>query len=94
VQQVFIERREEEADPDLAYTRGRQRAIAGYLRQGKDDAWIGSRLKGLDTRNEFTETLAKKRMEADEFRGNERAASHCRTASQITRDAIQRAIGQ
>lgn len=57
VSQVVVERAEEEHDPDLAFERGRDRAIAGYKRQGKDDTWIGQRLDGKLQRHRLTDTL-------------------------------------
>lgn len=60
VNEIVRERMEEEANPELAYARGRQRAIAGYRRQGKEDLWIHGRLKGIAARNEYTDELARK----------------------------------
>lgn len=53
---VFRERVQEERDPELAFTRGRERAVNGWKRQGKNDDWIGVRLKSIDTWKSFTET--------------------------------------
>lgn len=54
---VFRERREEESDGELAYNRGRQRAINVWKRQGKSDKEIAARIKGIEARNYFTDTL-------------------------------------
>lgn len=59
VNQVFKERLEEEANPELAYNRGRERAVNGWKRQGKTDDWISNRLKGMDQRKVFTSTLSR-----------------------------------
>lgn len=37
---VVIERMEEEADPELAYSRGRDRAVRGWQKSGKSPEWI------------------------------------------------------
>ncbi len=55
--QVIAERIEEDRNPELAYTRGRSRAIAGYRRQGKSDRWIQARLDGIPSRVHLTEKL-------------------------------------
>lgn len=51
------ERIEEEANPELAYKRGRDRAVKGWTKQGKDDHWIKQRIEGIETRVSFTDTL-------------------------------------
>jgi hypothetical protein len=51
------ERIEEESNPDLAYERGRDRAVRKWKQQGKDDKWIQQRLDGIENRIEFTDTL-------------------------------------
>lgn len=51
------ERIEEEANPELAYKRGRDRAVKGWAKQGKDDHWIKQRIEGIETRVSFTDTL-------------------------------------
>lgn len=51
------ERREEEADGDVAYQRGRDRAVRVWRRQGMDDETIKARLKGIEKRNIYTDTL-------------------------------------
>lgn len=43
--QVVKDRIEEDRNPDLALERGRQRAIEGYLKQGKTHEWIARRLQ-------------------------------------------------
>lgn len=35
-----------------------QRYIKAYKKRGKDNKWISERLKSIDSRNEFTKTLA------------------------------------
>lgn len=51
------DRMEEEANPELAYKRGRERAVKGWVKQGKDDHWIKQRIEGIETRVSFTDTL-------------------------------------
>lgn len=51
------ERMDEDANPDLAYQRGRERAITGYQRRGWSDDRIAQRLQGMDTRKAFTNKL-------------------------------------
>jgi len=41
------ERMEEEANPDLAYQRGRERAVEGYKRRGWSEERINQRLQGI-----------------------------------------------
>jgi prophage antirepressor-like protein len=55
--QVIKERREEESNPELAYTRGRQRAINTWKKQGKSDREIAHQIKSIESRCYFTETL-------------------------------------
>jgi hypothetical protein len=57
VNQIVIERMEENANPELAIQRARERAALAYKREGKSDAWIAERLRGVDIRNLFTEEL-------------------------------------
>ena len=59
INQVFRERLQELIDPELAYARGKQRAIDGYQRQGKSNRWIATRFNAIETRKEFTDTLCK-----------------------------------
>ena len=54
---IVRERREEESNPELAYSRGRQRAIATWKKQGKTDKEIQTRLRGIEVRYQFTDTL-------------------------------------
>lgn len=54
---VLRERREEESNPELAYNRGRHRAIAAWKRQGKTDQEIDGQLKLIEARCHFTDTL-------------------------------------
>ena len=64
VNEVFFERVEEEKNPDLIV----DRAIATYRRKGKDDVWIGQRLKSKGARNVFTRCLAKHKVEGTGYR--------------------------
>lgn len=54
---ALIERIEEDADPELAINRGRERAIKTWRRQGKGNDWIDTRTKGVEQRRQFTDTL-------------------------------------
>ncbi len=51
------DRMEEEANPELAYERGRNRAVSGWTKQGKDSQWIKKRIEGMEIRASFTDTL-------------------------------------
>lgn len=57
VNQVFKERLEEEIDPELGINRARERAEKQYLKRGKTQDWVNTRLKGIDERYGFTDTL-------------------------------------
>ena len=54
---IVRERREEESNPELAYSRGRQRAINVWKNQGKSDDEITLQLKGIEARCHLTDTL-------------------------------------
>lgn len=54
---IVRERREEESNGELAYTRGRDRAIRVWKRQGYTDQHIAVRIKGIEARYQFTDTL-------------------------------------
>lgn len=54
---VLRERREEESDPELAYIRGKQRAINVWRKQGKTDEEIAAQIRGIESRNYLTDTL-------------------------------------
>ena len=54
---IVRERREEESNPELAYTRGRQRAVNVWRKQGKTDEDIALQLKGIEARCHLTDTL-------------------------------------
>lgn len=54
---IVRERREEESSPELAYARGRQRAIAAWKKQGYSDQDVAERLKTIEARHQFTDTL-------------------------------------
>ena len=51
------ERIEEESNPELAYNRGRERAVKGFQKRGRDKQWIQQRIEGMETRARFTDTL-------------------------------------
>lgn len=53
------ERIEEESNPELAVSRGRERAIAQWRKQGKSEEWIETRLKGIEDRHSYTDALKK-----------------------------------
>jgi len=55
--QVVKERLEEERNPELAYSRGRERAIKGWQKQGKSEQWIAVRLKSIDATKQNTKVL-------------------------------------
>lgn len=59
VNQVFKERLEEESNPELAYSRGRERALKGWRKEGKTDSWVNDRIKGMEQRKVFTSILGK-----------------------------------
>lgn len=54
---ALVERIEEDADPELAINRGRERAVKTWRRQGKGNDWIDTRAKGVEQRRQFTDTL-------------------------------------
>lgn len=53
VNEVFFQRLEEENNPDLIG----QRYLKAYQKRGKSTEWIATRLKGIETRRAFTDTL-------------------------------------
>jgi len=55
--QVIKDRIEEDHNPELGIERSRERAIENWRKQGKDDNYIVARIKGIDARNHFTDTL-------------------------------------
>jgi len=57
VSKVVYERMEEEANPELAYERGRERAVAYYRQKGFSDEWIAQRIKGMEDRLSFTDAM-------------------------------------
>jgi hypothetical protein len=59
VNQAFLERIEEEANPELALQRGQDRATKAWQKLGKSDEWIEQRMQGVSTRKAFTSILAK-----------------------------------
>lgn len=62
------ERMEEEANPDLAYQRGRERDIEGYQRRGWSEERIAQCLQGIDTRKAFTDKLQQHGVEGQGYR--------------------------
>lgn len=54
---VFQERVQEEINPELGLKRGRERAIASWRRQGKNEDWIEQRCLQIDNWHGFTDTL-------------------------------------
>ncbi|GAB1540439.1 hypothetical protein NUACC21_31080 [Scytonema sp. NUACC21] len=52
------ERIEEEANSELAYKRGRARAIQGWKKQGKSDDWIQDRINCIENYKQHTSVLA------------------------------------
>lgn len=57
---VVEERIEEEQNPELGITRAQERAVKSWKRSGKASSWIGVRIEGISTRNEFTAICAKR----------------------------------
>lgn len=57
---VVEERIEEEQNPELGITRAQERAVKSWSRSGKTSSWIGVRIEGISTRNEFTAICAKR----------------------------------
>lgn len=57
---VVEERIEEEQNPELGITRAQERAVKAWKRTGKTPSWIGVRIEGISTRNEFTAICAKR----------------------------------
>lgn len=64
VNEVFLERIEEEKDPDKIV----DRAINTYERKGMSSQWITKRLNAKGVRNEFTSTLKKHGVMGDGYR--------------------------
>lgn len=56
---LAYERIEEAANPELGITRARVRAIENWKRKGYSDAWIAQRLKGVEARHGYTDSLKK-----------------------------------
>lgn len=48
VNEVFKERLEETANPELSISRGRQRAVDAWKKQGRTDAWIEQRISSIE----------------------------------------------
>jgi len=60
VNQAFKERLEEEQDPNLAISRGVERAVKAYQRMGRDEKWISKRLYIKDGRIYFSSILSER----------------------------------
>ncbi|PSB24271.1 KilA-N domain-containing protein [Stenomitos frigidus] len=54
---ALVERIEEESNPELAYNRGRERAVKGWKRQGRSDDWIQDRVNGIENYKQHTSVL-------------------------------------
>lgn len=67
VNEVFKERVEEELNPELAYYRGRERAVRGYRRRGWSDEEIAERLDEIQERHKFTATLKQHGVEGNGY---------------------------
>lgn len=52
------ERIEEESNPELAYNRGKDRAIKAWKNQGKSDDWIQDRINSIENYKQHTNVLA------------------------------------
>ena len=52
------ERIEEEKNPELAYRRGRDRAIKAWRNQGKSNDWIQDRINSIENYKQHTDVLA------------------------------------
>ncbi|MCE7039183.1 KilA-N domain-containing protein [Dyadobacter sp. CY312] len=64
VNQNFLERIEEEKNPDLIG----ERYLKTWKKKGKSDDWSVKRLKGISTRNQFTSALKAHGVERDGYR--------------------------
>jgi hypothetical protein len=62
--QAFLERIEEEKNPDLIG----ERYVRTWKKKGKDDAWIGDRFQGITTRNILTATLKRHGVQNDGYK--------------------------
>lgn len=60
VNQVFFERLEEEADPELGINRAYDRAVTRYKKQGKSDQWISMRFKTILDTKKFHSTIGRR----------------------------------
>jgi hypothetical protein len=60
---VFQERVQEEANPELGIERTRQRAATSWRRQGKSEEWIEARCKQIGNWHGFTNTLKEHEVE-------------------------------
>lgn len=58
--QVFRERLQEEADPELGINRAYDRAVTRYKKQGKSDQWISMRFKTILDTKKFHSTIGRR----------------------------------
>ena len=68
VNQAYLERLEEEANPVLAIERGNARAERTWSQQGKSKEWIGQRIFSVATRKYFAGVLAQHGVAGNGFR--------------------------
>lgn len=68
VNAAFLERVEEEQNPELAVKRGNERAARTWAKQGHDEAWIGQRIVSIAARKTFTGVLKAHGVEREGYR--------------------------
>ncbi|ARK13458.1 KilA-N domain-containing protein [Fibrella sp. ES10-3-2-2] len=68
VNQAFIERLEEEKNPELAVERGNARAERSWTKQGKSPEWIERRIMSITARKSFARVLASHGVHHNGFR--------------------------
>ena len=59
VNQCFVERVQEEQNPELAVKRGHERAIRQWKKMGKSDEWIAARIRAISAAKENSGILRK-----------------------------------
>lgn len=59
VNQCFVERVQEENNPELAITRGRERAIRKWKKEGRSDEWIAARIRTINAAKQNNRVLKK-----------------------------------
>lgn len=59
VNQCFMERLQEETNPELAITRGRERAIRKWKKEGRSDEWIAARIRTINAAKQNNRVLKK-----------------------------------